>query len=305
MTRSAVDCLDDFELAGAPASLDADVVRRTVAAALAEDIGAGDITSESAVREDVRVKALAISREAGVLAGIEVFEAVFRQVSPELRINLLLADGQSFDARETLAVATGMAGPILTAERVALNFFQRMCGIATETSRYVEAVKGTGATILDTRKTVPGLRIFDKYSVRAGGGANHRMGLFDAALIKDNHIAAAGSLRQAVSSVQRSAGERARFIEVECDTLDQVDQCLELGVGLILLDNMNVDQMARAVMLAAGQAKLEVSGNVGLHNVREIAETGVDYISVGSLTHSVTALDVGLDIRQPDWLADE
>ena len=305
MTRSVVDRLDKFELAGGPTSLDAAIVRRTVAAALAEDIGDGDITSETAVPEDIRVKALAISREPGVLAGIEVFEAVFRQVSSEVRVDRLLADGQSFDARETLAVVTGTARPILTAERIALNFFQRMCGIATQTARYVEAVKGTGTTILDTRKTVPGLRIFDKYSVRAGGGANHRMGLFDAALIKDNHIAAAGSLSEAVSRVRHSAGERARFIEVECDTLDQVDECLEIGVGLILLDNMNVDQMARAVTLAAGRAKLEVSGNVGLHNVSEIAETGVDYISVGSLTHSVKALDVGLDIRTHDGPAYE
>ena len=305
MTRSVADRLDRFELAGAPTSLDADIVRRTVAAALAEDIGDGDITSETAVPEDISVKALAISREPGVMAGIEVFEAVFRQVSSEVQVDRILADGQSFDARETLAVVTGIARPILTAERIALNFFQRMCGIATQTARYVEAVEGTGTTILDTRKTVPGLRIFDKYSVRAGGGANHRMGLFDAALIKDNHIAAAGSLNEAVSRVRRLAGERARFIEVECDTLDQVDECLEIGVGLILLDNMNVDQMARAVTLAAGRAKLEVSGNVGLHNVREIAETGVDYISVGSLTHSVTALDIGLDSRQSDRPANE
>ena len=281
------------------------VVGRTVAAALAEDIGDGDITSETAVPERVRVEARAVAREPGVLAGIAVFEAAFRQVSHEVQTKLSFSDGRSFDAGDTLAVVNGTARSILAAERVALNFLQRMCGIATETARYVEAVQGTRATILDTRKTVPGLRIFDKYSVRAGGGANHRMGLFDAALVKDNHIAAAGSLRKAVSRVRRPNAERARFIEVECDTLDQVVECLELGVSLILLDNMGVDEMARAVKLAAGRAKLEASGNVGLQNVREIAETGVDYISVGSLTHSVSALDIGLDISQLGRLANE
>ena len=305
MTRSVVDGLDDVELVGAPVILEAGAVGRTVAAALAEDIGDGDITSETAVPEDVRVTARAVAREPGVLAGIEVFEAAFRQLSREVRTEIQLTDGRSFEAGETLAVVTGGARSILAAERVALNFLQRMCGIATQTARYAEAVAGTGATILDTRKTVPGLRIFDKYSIRAGGGANHRMGLFDAALVKDNHIAAAGSLIEAVSRVRRLAGDRARFIEVECDTLDQVAECLELGVGLILLDNMGVDDMARAVRLAAGRAKLEASGTVGLHNVREIAKTGVDYISVGSLTHSVTALDIGLDIRQLDRLTDE
>ena len=305
MAKSVVDRLDDVESLGAPAELDADVVGRTVAAALAEDIGASDITSETAVPECVRVEARAVAREPGVLAGIEVFETTFRQVSPEVQTELPLPDGRSFDAGETLAVVDGIARSILAAERVALNFLQRMCGIATQTARYVEAVQGTGAAILDTRKTVPGLRIFDKYSVHAGGGVNHRMGLFDAALIKDNHIAAAGSLGEAVSRVRRSAGGRARFIEVECDTLDQVAECLELGVGLILLDNMGVDEMARAVKLAAGRAKLEASGNVGFHNVREVAETGVDYISVGSLTHSVAALDIGLDIRQLDRAAYE
>ncbi len=305
MVRSVVDRLDDVELAGAPARLDAGVVGRTVAAALAEDIGAGDITSETAVPGWVQIEARAVAREPGVLAGIEVFEAAFRQVSPEVRTELRLPDGGAFEAGETLAVVNGVARSMLAAERVALNFLQRMCGIATQTARYVEAVRGTGAAILDTRKTAPGLRIFDKYSVRAGGGANHRMGLFDAALIKDNHIAAAGSLREAVSRVRRSAGERARFIEVECDTLDQVAECLELDVSLILLDNMRIEEMARAVKISAGRAKLEASGMVGLHNVREIAETGVDYISVGSLTHSVAALDVGLDIRQLDRPADE
>ncbi|MDP6182199.1 MAG: carboxylating nicotinate-nucleotide diphosphorylase, partial [Gammaproteobacteria bacterium] len=199
-----------------------------------------------------------------------------------------------------LAEVSGNARSILTAERVALNFLQRMCGIATATAEYVKAVSGTGATILDTRKTVPGLRMFDKYSVRVGGGANHRVGLFDGVLVKDNHIAAAGSIREAVTRVRRSISDGVRFLEVECETVDQVGECLELGVDLILLDNMTPDEMAPAVKLAAGRAKLEASGNVTLQNVREIAETGVDYISVGSLTHSVTALDIGLDIRQID-----
>lgn len=290
---------------GVPVDLDGDSIARSVAAALAEDVGPGDVTSETAVPESARIEARALARQSGVLAGSEVFGAVFRHVSADVQIRLPISDGRSFEAGQSLAELSGDARSILTAERVALNFLQRMCGIATETARYVEAVKGTGAIILDTRKTVPGLRMIDKYSVRVGGGANHRVGLFDGVLVKDNHIAAAGSIREAVERVRRSVADGVRFLEVECETLDQVGECLEIDVDLILLDNMTLDQMADSVKLAAGRAKLEASGNVALHNVMQIAETGVDYISVGSLTHSVTALDIGLDIRQVNGPIDD
>ena len=277
-------------------TLDAELVKRVVMNALAEDVGAGDLTSEATVPQNARIKARAIARESGILAGIDVFRAVFDALSEEVRTKCPLNDGERFSDGATLAEVAGNARRVLAGERVALNFLQRMCGIATETARYVAAVDGTTATILDTRKTVPGLRILDKYAVRSGGGANHRIGLFDGILIKDNHIAAAGSITEAVSQARGSQIRDAILFEVECETLDQVSECLALGVGLMLLDNMPVEEMSRAVRMCEGRARLEASGNISLQNVRETAETGVDFISIGSLTRSVAALDIGLDI---------
>ena len=288
-------CLSLMTSPGCQADLAASLVNRVIEAALVEDVGSGDITSEAAVDASLEIESGAVARQPGVMAGIAVFGSVFRKLDPDLEILLRVSDGANFSAGETLAEVVGSARSTLTAERVALNFLQRMCGIATETAAYVKAVDGTGATILDTRKTVPGLRMFDKYSVRMGGGENHRMGLFDAVMIKDNHIAAAGSIHQAVTLVRCSQGDSPRFIEVECDSLDQVAECLELEVDLILLDNMCIADITNAVKVVAGRCKLEVSGGVTLEFVREIAQTGVDYISVGSLTHSVVALDIGLD----------
>ena len=276
-------------------TLDAALVKRVVTNALAEDVGAGDLTSEATVPENARIDARAIAREGGILAGIDVFRAVFDALSEDVRTKGALSDGDRFSDGATLAEVAGDARSILAGERVALNFLQRMCGIAIETARYVAAVDGTAATILDTRKTVPGLRILDKYAVQAGGGANHRVGLFDGILIKDNHIAAAGSITEAVSKARRSEMGSGVLFEVECETLDQVSECIDLGVSLILLDNMSIDEMARAVRMSAGSARFEASGNISLKNVRHTAETGVNFISVGSLTHSVRALDVGLE----------
>lgn len=265
----------------------------TVRQALAEDIGSGDVTTECTIPAGQKITAQLISKGAGIIAGLEVFAACFKELDPGIQIEFLKKDGQQVETGETIAVLNGLARPILTAERVALNFLQRMSGIATLTHQMVQKVQGTKAKILDTRKTVPGLRYFDKWAVRLGGGQNHRYGLFDMVLIKDNHIAACGGIKQAVKSV-RQCDKQNRLIEVEVKNLEELQEAIEAKVDRILLDNMDLETMKQAVKINAGRIPLEASGNVTLETVRKIAETGVEFISVGSLTHSVKALDLSL-----------
>lgn len=264
--------------------------------ALAEDLGDGDITTLSTIPADARYIGDFLVKAGGVIAGLRVAARVFALLDPAVTFQAAVADGDRVAPGQVVAVVEGPGRAILSGERVALNFLQRMSGIATAARRYVDAVAGTHAAILDTRKTVPGLRLLDKWAVRLGGGQNHRMGLYDMALIKDNHIAAVGSITEAVRRV-RATDTRHRPIEVEVTNLDQLREALSLDVDRILLDNMTPAQMAEAVRIAAGRVPLEASGGVNLHTVAEIAATGVDHISIGALTHSVTALDISLDLR--------
>ena len=258
--------------------------------ALDEDIGHGDVTSLSILPAEAQMTGQIIAKEPGVLAGLDVAQAVYQTVDPGVDFQSLAAEGAQVANRQVLARVTGAARSLLTAERTALNFLGRMSGIATLTRQFVEAVAGTGAVILDTRKTAPGLRAVDKLAVLRGGGQNHRIGLYDMVLIKDNHIDFAGSITAAVEKAR--AGAAGLEIEVEARTLEHVREALGLGVQRILLDNMSLEMLAEAVRLTAGRAKLEASGNVTLVTVRAIAETGVDYISSGALTHSARVLDV-------------
>ncbi len=270
-----------------------DTVERVVLAALAEDIGAGDVTTDATVPADAVGTAELLVKEPGVVCGLRVAETAFRALDPEIRFDALASDGDELEAPTVVARLTGSERAILTAERVALNFLGRLSGIATLTRRYVGAVEGTGAVVLDTRKTTPGLRALEKYAVAAGGGRNHRFGLDDAVLIKDNHLRAASSIGAAVELV-RAATDLP--IEVECETLAQVADALDAGVDAILLDNMSLDELRAAVALVDARARLEASGGVTLETIRAIAETGVDEISVGALTHSARSLDVSLEL---------
>jgi len=263
-----------------------------IARALEEDIGAGDRTTTSIIPDDAVIQGQFIAKQQGTVAGLDVARAAFRLFDERVTLVTRVDEGARVSEREVLATVSGPARAFLTVERTALNFLGRMSGIATLTRAFVDAVAGTPAVILDTRKTAPGLRIFDKLAVRRGGGQNHRMGLYDAMLIKDNHIDEAGSLAEAVRRA-RAAGTGLR-IEVEARTLDDVRAALALEVTHILLDNMSAETMRNAVRLAGGRAALEASGNVTLERVRAIAETGVDYISVGALTHSADVFDVSL-----------
>jgi len=261
--------------------------------ALEEDVGPGDVTTNSIVPAEAIMRGHIIAKEDGVVAGLDVAQATFLLLDPHVQFLSLVAEGERVANRQELAKVSGPARALLTAERTALNFLGRMSGIATLTRRFVDAVAGTRAVILDTRKTAPGLRLVDKLAVQRGGGQNHRTGLYDMILIKDNHIDFAGSLAEAVRRAR--AARSGLEIEVEARTLDDVQAALALGVSRILLDNMTPDTLRQAGALSAGRARLEASGNVTLANVREIAETGVDYISIGALTHSAKALDVSLD----------
>ena len=275
--------------------LDAAYVRRVVAAALAEDVGPGDVTTLATIPDVARCTAELNSRVDGVVAGLPVAIETFRQLDPAVTVEEHKRDGARISAGDRLLTMRGAARAVLTAERVALNFTQRMSGTASATARFVDAVKGTRATIIDTRKTTPGLRQLEKYAVRAGGGQNHRFGLFDGILIKDNHIAACpDGVGGAVLAARRGAPHSLR-VEVETETLDQVREALEAGADAILLDNMPPEMLREAVGLIAGRAVSEASGGVTLENVRAVAESGVDLISVGALTHSAPALDLGLD----------
>ncbi len=264
--------------------------------ALEEDIGDGDLTSNATIPQDLNYLGVFLLKADGVMAGQEVVRECFRQVDEEIQYGAYGPEGSPVYAGSIVGEAHGRARTLLTAERVALNFLQRMSGIATLTRQYVDAVDGTEAQILDTRKTAPGLRLLDKWAVAAGGGTNHRIGLYDMALIKDNHIIAAGGVVPAIERVREYDG-RHRPIEVEVTNLEQLHEALRMDVDQIMLDNMSLDEMRTAVQITGGATPLEASGNVALDTVRAIAETGVDYISVGKLTHSVTALDVSFDLR--------
>jgi nicotinate-nucleotide pyrophosphorylase (carboxylating) len=278
----------------------AEEIRKAVELALAEDIGSGDVTTLSTVPESATATASMRAREAMVVAGLTLAEEAFRQLNADLNIRRLVEDGKRLRAGDTLLIVSGSARAILSAERVALNFVQRLSGIATMTAQFVDAIEGTDAHILDTRKTMPGWRRFEKYAVSCGGGRNHRFGLFDMVLIKDNHLAA---LRKAQPNSVAAAVQRARAqypdlkIEVEADTLEQVEQAVAAGADFVLLDNMNPVQLRLAVQRCKGKAQTEASGGVNLATVRSIAETGVDFISVGALTHSARAVDIGLDFE--------
>lgn len=271
-----------------------DEIRRVVRNALAEDVGSGDVTSSSIVPAAIWLEGEFVVKAPGIIAGLAVVGEVFRQVDDRISYSPLVEEGTPVSVGDVVARVEGRGPGVLAAERVALNFLQRMSGIASMARRYVDAVAGTRAAILDTRKTAPGLRVLDKLAVSLGGGTNHRFGLYDMVLIKDNHITAAGGIAQAVERARQSTSGLA--IEVEVESLAQLDEALAAGVDRIMLDNMSLDLMRAAVRRTAGAVELEASGGITFDSVAQVAETGVDFISVGALTHSVRALDVSLEI---------
>ena len=271
------------------------LIGAAIEAALAEDLGlAGDITTNAIIATDSTSRAVIAARKPGRIAGLPLAEAAFRRLDPSIGFRVAVADGGDAEAGAVIAEISGNTRAILTAERVALNFLGHLSGIATATRSFAEAIRGTEAQICCTRKTTPGLRAFEKYAVRMGGGVNHRFGLFDAVLIKDNHIAAAGGIGPAIERARQAVGHLVK-IEVEVDRLEQLEEALRHPIDAVLLDNMGLDQLRAAVAMAAGRVVLEASGDVSLATVRHIAETGVTLISAGALTHSSPTLDVGLD----------
>jgi nicotinate-nucleotide pyrophosphorylase (carboxylating) len=282
--------------------------------ALAEDLGKGDVTTEALIRGDQQGTGFIVAKKEGLLAGIKVAKQVFQRVDPELEVGILLEDGAGIKPGSKVAKVSGSIASILKAERVALNFLQRLSGIASETNRYVRAVKGLPVRIMDTRKTTPGLRSLEKYAVRVGGGENHRMNLGDGILIKDNHLAALRSqglnIKEIVAKARQSAplslrGAKRRSnlqarqtqVEVEVGTVSEALEAVEAGADIVMLDNMNLEDMRKAVKSIHGRALIEASGGITLDNVRAVAETGVDFISIGALTHSARALDVSLELE--------
>jgi nicotinate-nucleotide pyrophosphorylase (carboxylating) len=287
---TAFTVAETLELPLGPAELEA-----LVAAALEEDRAFADLTTLATVPEGTRARGAIVARADGVIAGLPLAIAAFRRLDPGVALRPSVRDGARVRCGSPILELEGPARALLSAERVALNFLQRLSGIATLTARYVEAVRGTGAQILDTRKTTPTLRALEKYAVRCGGGVNHRADLAAAVLIKDNHLAAVGGdIPRAVRGA-RALAPAGTVIEVECDTLEQVARAVEAGADMILLDNMPPEMLRDAVALVAGRAKTEASGGITLERIRAVAETGVDYISVGALTHSAPALDLALD----------
>ncbi len=271
------------------------LIEPPVRAALEEDLGrAGDITSQLTIPQDQAAEARLVARKPGRVAGLVAAEIAFHLLDPGLRFETALPDGSAVAAGSLIATVTGPARAILTAERVALNFLGHLSGVATATAALVEAVKGTKARIVCTRKTLPNLRVLQKYAVRCGGGFNHRFGLDDAVLIKDNHIAAAGGIAPALKRVRDGLGHMVK-VEIEVDRLGQLEEALALKADTVLLDNMSLDELRQAVAMAKGRAVLEASGNITRDSARAIAETGVDYISAGAITHSAANLDIGLD----------
>ena len=274
----------------------ADLARADVARALAEDVGPGDLTA-GLVDPARQAQARIVAREAAVICGAPWAEAAWRQVDPGVSVRWLVPEGERSRPDQTVVELQGSARGLLTSERTALNFLQLLSAVATRTASHVDAVKGTRARIVDTRKTIPGLRLAQKYAVRVGGGLNHRIGLFDAVLIKENHIAAAGGVTAALQAAGRvSAG--AEFVEIEVETLAQLDEALEAGARMVLLDNMDLPTLHEAVELNRGRAVLEISGGVTLESVRTLAETGVDRISIGSLTKDVKAVDFSMRLQE-------
>jgi nicotinate-nucleotide pyrophosphorylase (carboxylating) len=273
------------------------LVEEAVRSALAEDIGRGDITTDALIDADARSTARLVAREAGVIAGLDFAAAAFRTLDSDAVFDAQLRDGSHVAKGDVVARISGRTRALLSAERVALNFMTHLSGIASLTALYVAAVAGTGARIVDTRKTIPGLRVFEKYAVRMGGGANHRFGLDDAAMIKDNHVIAAGGIAPAMARLRAATGHMVKIC-CEVDRLDQIAPALDAGADVLLLDNMAPPMLAEAVRLIAGRAVAEASGKVSLDNVAAIAASGVDVISIGRLTHSAPALDLALDFEE-------
>ena len=260
---------------------------------LEEDLGSGDVTTDAIFSVDDTCEALIIAKEEGIIAGIPIAQRVFKKIDPEVTVAQKLKDGEHVNPGDEILVIKGSIHAVLSGERLSLNLLQRMSGIATATSKYIAAISGYRTRILDTRKTAPGLRVLDKYAVSIGGGCNHRFGLYDAVLIKDNHIDFAGNISNAVEIV-RSKYQSKFKVEVETSTLDEVREALKAGADIIMLDNMTVEMMKEAVRIINGKSITEASGGITLDNVRQIADTGVDFISVGAITHSSPALDIGL-----------
>jgi len=273
---------------------DQQTIDRLIDASLSEDVGAGDLTSAATLAKGARLELVMSTRQDIIVAGLDIAVQVFLRLAPDAHVVCLRKDGERVPSGGQLMTLEGPAQGLLSAERTALNIVQMLSGIATETGHYVDAIAGTGAVLLDTRKTIPGLRVLSKYATRMGGATNHRMTLDDGVLIKDNHIAAAGSVAQAVKLAQ-DAG--LQDIEVECDNLEQVAQGIAAGAAKILLDNMSNDELRQAVEMTGGRIALEASGGVSLASIRAIAQTGVDFISVGRITQSAGAVDIGLDIK--------
>ena len=274
--------------------------KQVVDSALAEDLGWGDVTTQALITADEVATAYLVAKGDGVLAGLSVATAVFHRVDSALKVEELVSDGSTVHLGDRLAVIKGLVASILGAERVALNFLQKLSGIATETAKYVEAVSGTKALITDTRKTTPGLRILEKYAVRVGGGHNHRQNLGDGILIKDNHLVVLQYRGEGIGEAIRKARQHSPHtlkVEIEVESVEQAREAFSAGADIIMLDNMNLDDMKLVVGLAQGRALIEASGGITLDNVRAVAETGVDLISIGALTHSVKALDISLELE--------
>jgi nicotinate-nucleotide pyrophosphorylase (carboxylating) len=270
------------------------LVREAVVRALAEDIGRGDFTTDALIDESAMASGSLVAREAGIIAGLDLAEAAFRALDCDVKFEAVVVDGQAVGRGDAIARISGRARALLSAERVALNFMTHLSGIATLTRRYVDAAAGRKARIVDTRKTLPGLRVFEKYAVRMGGGGNHRFALDDGAMIKDNHVVAAGGIAPAVRRLKHAAGHMVKIC-CEVDRLDQIEEALGAGVDVVLLDNMDPAMLAAAVRMIAGRAVAEASGGVSIGTVAAIAASGVDVISVGRLTHSAPSLDIALD----------
>jgi len=270
---------------------------RAIEMALEEDVGLGDVTTQATVPVDAEGTGRMWAKEPGVIAGLEVAAAVFEWLSPEVEFIPLVEEGASVEAGDSLATIEGDLRAILTGERTALNFIQRLSGVATQTSGLVTAIAGTGVQVIDTRKTTPGLRMLEKYAVSLGGGANHRWALDSGVLIKDNHIIAAGGVTQALEAA-RATAPHSLSLEIECKELIQVQEAIDAGADIVMLDNMRGDILREALKTVNGQCKVEVSGGITLENIREVALPGVNWISVGALTHSVKAIDISLDISE-------
>ena len=276
--------------------LNIESIKSVIDYALKEDIGNGDITTNSLIPIGLQTKATMVAKSTGVIAGLAIAEYVFRTLSTDITWKTFVNDGDKVSKGDLILEISGSYRALLTGERVALNFLQRMSGIATMTANYVDTLKGYKTKILDTRKTVPGLRLLDKYAILMGGGTNHRIGLYDMVLIKDNHIKIAGGITTAVTQIKKNLSAGIK-IEVETTTIEEVHEALAAGVDIIMLDNMSNSTMAESVRIIGSQAKVEASGNMTIDRLKEVAATGVDFISIGALTHSVTAFDISMNIE--------